>query len=294
MKTINKIIEINYHLKVVDSVKINKGLINELIILDTYSEKYILKKLSTKNLSDINYEIAIIDYLISKKFLTPNIIPANNKEKYVIYNNYYYFLFEYTEEVPKLINYENYAKLLSDFFMQMKGYDLIERQNWYPLYKCKWLKNSKNISLKPELIKILNLYETKLYKLYHHLPKIVVHGDFKTENIINSNEGLCLIDFGNSRPEARAFDIIHLADSVTNKRDISIEGILEFINSISKYVKMSDAEKKSFIYLLIIHKINEYFFYNKIDKEKKEKILKEIVILVDKEEEFSKKVLKIS
>lgn len=287
-----KIVEDNYNIKVKSQKKINLGYINNVTIINTDKKKYVLKKFEQANENDIKYEINIIDLLVKNKIKTSLIVSDKDGGQYNKFGDFYYVLFEYLESSSQSIASPECAKLYSEYHNAIKKLGNIKRENWLTLCDCKWIKNKNNKENFPELLDYLVFYEKKLSKIYTNLPKIIIHGDLKKDNIIKTKKGLHLIDFGNSRVEARCLDIAHIADSLDGKT-FCIDKLTSFLNDLREYMKLNKTERESMIYLLIIHKITETFFYNKKNERKRKSILKDIKMLIKNEKEFIEKLIKL-
>ena len=288
------ILKKHYNLSVLFLQNDKSGLVNNVFIVQTQYGKYVLKQYIKSTLQDIIYEVNITNYLVKHAFFTPKIIKTIFNEHYCVENCEHYVLFEYIENKQnRNVAIKKYTTLYSHFSKLLTNIELENRANWCPLYNCQWIKTLENKSLYPKLLKQLELYEFKLKKIYNLLPRSLVHGDLKKDNILISTRNLYLIDFGNARNEARCFDVIHLADSISNNQQtISIKHFAHCLKLFNIACLFTEHEKYAMIWMLIIHKITEVMFYSQKNKSKTHKIRQDINFLIKNEHEFLRQINK--
>lgn len=145
-------------------------------------ESYILKYTQAKELLE-NEEEFLKE--LNKISITPKIIEYNKELNFI--------LMEYLEETNKIYTVEEVIELsqeISKHNIKTKNTvkDNIEM-------RCKWLENDLIKTNKIQHIKELNQHKNALFQIINHNnEQYLNHGDFQNKNLINTKEGLKIID----------------------------------------------------------------------------------------------------
>lgn len=145
-------------------------------------ENYILKYTQAKEL--LSNEEKFLKEL-NKISITPKIIEYNKELNFI--------LMEYLEETNKIYTVEEVIELsqeISKHNIKTKNTvkDNIEM-------RCKWLENDLIKTNKIQHIKELNQHKNALFQIINHNnEQYLNHGDFQNKNLINTKEGLKIID----------------------------------------------------------------------------------------------------
>lgn len=258
----------------------NKKIINKKIMIP-FSRKEIIDQHNFVNyLYDSNIKVARIINLYKK-------------------NNYYYELQEFIEDSNEIYNIESIIKMLAIFHKKSKqycgkfkksevydfnfkcnnielkklllGYD--EKYNIYPLVN--YMNNEKYF--KKIQLKKCNIIVDYYYYVYNYIKNkykdslCIIHNDITKNNVINTNNGLFLIDFDLC---CYSYEIVDIADAIMipyNNLDLIIKDFKKIHNNVKKMVKVYNRynnihiQDKDIIYQIFL-KVVSYNFYVLLNK----------------------------
>lgn len=205
------------------------GLVNKTFLVETQTNKYILQQIS-KNMGDEQKLMTniknITDYIESKKMTTMKLVPTADGQSFERVGNQNFRLFEFFEgKVYETINsfedfkkagiaFAKFSKALEHFPANDLYITLPEFHNTQKRYedfleavKC---GNQARMKLAKEQIDFLivnNFLIAEINTLIAlGLPKRIIHGDTKINNIIFGKRHTCVIDFDTVMPSYLCYD----------------------------------------------------------------------------------------
>lgn len=229
--------------------EIKNGNMNKVYLLENDCDKYIIRSSNFDN----SFECKVLRLLSKNDFSCPSIITNFRlKDKYIMLYKYLDGNNPYVFDDAFFINLSQLLKQLHSFDHNFKYDDYSTNEE----NKDKFLKYY-NIALKS---KYLSNHKKLIYKLYNDtskvdfdkLDKCIIHSDIKKENLVQNQEKLFLIDFGNCYVGSRLIDIIRVIMWFFIKnQDYNYNRIMIFINSYFDQKRMTNQEKEYINDLLI-------------------------------------------
>lgn len=277
---IKKIILSYYNLNLEKIEEVKHSSTNCYII--TCSEgKYFIKIFEhSKNISKIEQEYDLLNYLKYKGFIVPSIIKTNQGEIYKYYKNHYIFLENYikgqtleTQKISKDV-LMNSAKLLGQIHKSMVG--IYDDNNKESFWKCidiekeeaflntilkmleKTYDDNNYLSIRNAINHKKNLLSElkKISKSFNGLTYLMTHGDYSKRNLIYNDEGnIVVVDFSDSGVYPVAWEVIrsYFFSTESCKNDIKFDYDLfaEYVKTYLKEFKLniSDIELMPYLFL---------------------------------------------
>lgn len=295
MKTHQKLKNIVKHL---DKLTIKE--FNENVFLIKFNvDIYVLKKIIIPfNKRELKSQHLFIDYLIKNKI---NVAKIFGCEKF---NNKYYELQEYIENnqeinlenlIIAIAKFHNVSKLYQGKYKKRKIYKcnfvcknirlkylLLDFKNKYYKFPMKNYKKNKkmiNKKYKKYLEEIINIY-VNFYKQFivdYKLSSCVIHNDITSNNVINRDGDIYLIDFDLSIKGSEYVDFIDIIikryntlEYICNQFDSIKKDIFNNIKVYNNYNLNINLEYKGVIKMLVLKlmAVNLYLMLNSnnIDK----------------------------
>ena len=287
---IKKIISNYYNLNLENIEKV-KHSSTDCYIITCFEKKYFIKIFDhTKNISKIEQEYDLLNYLKYKGFIVPSIIKTNQGEIYKYYKNHYIFLENYikgqtlvTQKISKDM-LMNSAKLLGQIHESMIGiYDDNNKELFWKdidiekeeaflntvleiIEKIYYDKNYfviKNaINHKKNMLSELK----KISKIFNGLTYLMTHGDFSKRNLIYNDEGnIAVVDFSDSGVYPVAWEVIrsYFFSTESCKNDIKFDYDLfvEYVETYIQEFKLNIADIESMPYLFLYQIILSRYGY---------------------------------
>ena len=187
--------------------EIKNGNMNKVYLLNTEEDKYIIRTSDFDN----SFECKVLKLLEKYNFNCPKVITNFKLSSKNI------MIYKYLEgDNPKVYDdlfFKNMAKLLNKLHEvdyknlykdSLTNEENLEKLNEYytGAIKSKYLKEDKDF--------ITKLYEKVIKIDFTKLDKCIIHSDIKRENMIQNDNKLYLIDFGNCYIGTRLIDVIRV------------------------------------------------------------------------------------
>ena len=194
------------------------GLVNKTFLVQTQTDKYILQQIS-KNMGDEQKLMAniknITDYIENQKMVTMKLVPTVDGQSFERVGNHNFRLFEFVEgKVYEIINsfedfkkagiaFAKFSKALEHFPANTLFVTLPEFHNTQKRYedflKAVEYGNQSRVKLAKDQIDFLTVNNFLIDEINTlialGLPKRIIHGDTKINNVIFGKRHTCVIDF---------------------------------------------------------------------------------------------------
>ena len=287
---IKKIILSYYNLNIEKIEKIKHSSTDCYII--TCSEgKYFIKIFDqSKNISKIEQEHDLLNYLKYNGFIVPSIIKTNQGEIYKCYKGHYIFLENYikgqtleTQNISKDM-LMNSAKLLGQIHKSMIGiydddnkelfwkYTDIENEEAFLNTILKMIENRYDDNNYLLIKNAINHKKNMLRKLkiisknFNGITYLMTHGDYSKRNLIYNDEGnIVVVDFSDSGVYPVAWEVIrsYFFSTESCKNDIKFDYDLfvEYVKTYLKEFKLDIADIESMPYLFLYQIILSRYGY---------------------------------
>ncbi|EJS76374.1 phosphotransferase enzyme family protein [Bacillus cereus] len=209
------------------------------------NKAYILKeKGSIKQLLN---ELNVLEQLYEKGSKVQRIVETENDEKYVLYKEKYYCLYEYVagcvleiEDTNKLTGLastigEEIANLHKALNSMNSANELIKRDLYKVVYEWAIPILEKNKHVHRDVIQQMQQLHTAFKETVQSLPKQIIHRDMHLSNVIfKSNEFQGFIDFELLENNVRVFDLCYCGTSILSElfRDETLRG--KWLHIVSK------------------------------------------------------------
>ena len=220
--------------------EIKNGNMNKVYLLNIKKNKYIIRTSDFDN----SFECKVLNLLEKEDFNSPKIITSFKLENKNI------MIYRYLEgSNPQEFNdwfFVNIAKILNQLhsidYQELYQYSLQNEENLMKLSEY-YNKAIESNYLTGEKDLIDELYQRVLKMDFISLDKCIIHSDIKKENMIQNNQELYLIDFGNCYIGTRLVDIIRVIMWFFIKNNnYDYDQITLFVNEYFKYNPIKDIE----------------------------------------------------
>ena len=233
--------------------KINNTLANDIYIITTNNNKYVLKKYNY----NYNFRLSNILYNLYEENNIKVVRPINKKIITIQTNKYN--IFKYIKTDNQEIENEYFIKLINTKRKVLIKANLLKKCNKY-YYN---LLNKKQYKIKEELY-IINEYKKLMNKKIFY-NKYINHGDISPNNIIINNNNAYLIDFDEAIVTTELYDVaVLIVKNKINDDNIDFKSIKYIINSFNKKYTEKDLKNTIKIYLCKILLEKFYLYENNI------------------------------
>lgn len=209
----------NYNIENYEIKKMSKGFACEKWLVECQNKMYILKKMPTSKIMRLEF-INLVQNVLAKSKIAPQIIKTKDNKEYHFFDNEAYIMYEYIcgESLNKqnlsLKDIHDIGKLLGKIhkILNFNSYELKDYNHNSLSMRCPNIDNIKNYINKyidsedcidkKKALKILN-YKLKylnninydyIISLFEKYNNTIVHGDFYTDNILLTSNGLICFD----------------------------------------------------------------------------------------------------
>ncbi len=234
--------------ELVEQKAFSTGTVQENILVKSEQGIQVLKHYKTRSRAYVEFEIALIEYLIQNDFCCPGIYKNKQGEQYLLRDNRVIVFYEYVEgEHKEALNDDELSQLIEKIAelhiltrsLNIKGYE--NRWN-YGIDFCR--NYIKSIRSSDREKRDWFLRELNQLDLPTAIAKGVIHGDLDKSNLLFKNgELVAIIDFDDSNYSYLLLDIISL---INNKCENFLED--EYFHAaggiIRRYSKIRKLEPK--------------------------------------------------
>ncbi|MDM5428090.1 phosphotransferase enzyme family protein [Bacillus mycoides] len=212
------------------------------------NKTYILKeKGSIKQLLN---ELNLLEQLYEKGIKVQRVVETENDEKYVLYKEKYYCLYEYfagsvleIKDTNKLTGLastigEEIATLHKALNSMDSANELIKRDLYKVVYRWALPILEKNEHVHQDVIRKMDQIHTAFKETAHSLPKQIIHRDMHLSNVIfKESDFQGFIDFELLEENVRVFDLCYCCTSILSElfSDETLRGKwLQIVSGICK------------------------------------------------------------
>ncbi|PFN27911.1 phosphotransferase enzyme family protein [Bacillus cereus] len=192
------------------------------------NKAYILKeKGSIKQLLN---ELNVLEQLYEKGIKVQRVVETENDEKYVLYKEKYYCLYEYVagcvleiEDTNKLTGLAStigaeIANLHNALHSMNSANELIKRDLYKVVFEWAIPNLEKNKHVHRDVIQQMHQLHTAFKETVQSLPKQIIHRDMHLSNVIfKGNEFQGFIDFELLENNVRVFDLCYCCTSILSE-----------------------------------------------------------------------------
>ncbi|KAA0766606.1 phosphotransferase enzyme family protein [Bacillus sp. SH5-2] len=189
---------------------------------------YILKEKGS--IKQLLVEMNILEQMYEKGIKVQRVVKMENDEKYVLYKEKYYCLYEYIagsvleiKNKNKLTDLastvgEEIANLHKALYSVNSANDLIKRDLYKVVYEWAIPILEKNKHVHRDIISKMDQVHTTFKETIYSLPKQIIHRDMHLSNVIfKSNQFQGFIDFELLENNVRVFDICYCCTSILSE-----------------------------------------------------------------------------
>ncbi|GAB6431568.1 hypothetical protein bcgnr5390_02990 [Bacillus luti] len=206
---------------------------------------YILKEKGS--IEQLLVEINILEQLYEKGIKVQRVVKMENDEKYVLYKEKYYCLYEYidgsvleiknTNKLTELASTigEEIANLHKALYLVNRANELIKRDLYKVVYEWAMPVLEKNKHVHRDIISKMNQVHATFKEMIYSLPKQIIHRDMHLSNVIfKSNQFQGFIDFELLENNVRVFDVCYCCTSILSElySDETLRG--KWVHIVSK------------------------------------------------------------
>ncbi|WP_439022479.1 phosphotransferase enzyme family protein [Bacillus thuringiensis] len=189
---------------------------------------YILKEKGS--IKQLLVEMNILEQMYEKGIKVQRVVKMENDEKYVLYKEKYYCLYEYiagsvleiknTNKLTDLASTvgEEIANLHKALYSVNSVNELIKRDLYKVVYEWAIPILEKNKHVHRDIISKMDQVHTTFKETIYSLPKQIIHRDMHLSNVIfKSNQFQGFIDFELLENNVRVFDICYCCTSILSE-----------------------------------------------------------------------------
>jgi len=261
-----------------NSVKIWRASANFICFFTNHNKKYIIRFNSEdeRNIRDIEEEIKLLNYLLSKSIRTANPILSRN-DKYVerketIYGTFYSVVFQYISgdqyeiEDLDLDSFYQWGKCLGHLHnttKELPGETQIKRKSQKQLFKEIIEKYPPENGIENEEINKINIWLNSLSRDQESYG--LIHYDFELDNLIWNERELSIIDFDDSVYSWFIADIAYALRDIFDEGyniDLSDKRYIKFING---YREKTNLSQKQIEQIPDFYKLHNFISYKKLE-----------------------------
>lgn len=211
-------IQEKYGLNILDVKRFESGVLNDNFLIEADKGKYVFRVYNFKNKDQIKFEIEILNFLMTKNFISPRLMVNKNGEMISVFNDKPCVLYEFIEGKPlNIVNLElirQIGEIMGRMHNLLKDFrPSVEKSTWEPEELKRIVAKNREEMLNsgfPRVAELMDFVEKELvkYNFPEDLPKGITHQDVKSENIIVKNDEIMgIVDFDNSYVGAFLHDI---------------------------------------------------------------------------------------
>ncbi|MBH0346170.1 phosphotransferase enzyme family protein [Bacillus sp. BD59S] len=224
MKDILEIVKFWFHDYDVTTTEIKANVIK----IHCNNKSYILKEKGS--IKQLLVEINALEQLEEKGVKVQKLVKTSNSEKYVVYKERYYCLYEYVVgsvlEIKDPENLKNLGSLIGEEIANLhqalnsvnSNNELAKRDLYKLVYEWALPNLEKNEHVHQDVIRKMNQIHTDFKEKVHPLRKQIIHRDMHLSNVIfKDNEFQGFIDFELVESNLRLFDLCYCCTSILSE-----------------------------------------------------------------------------
>ncbi|HDR7896106.1 phosphotransferase [Bacillus pacificus] len=192
------------------------------------NKSYILKEKGS--IKQLLVEINVLEQLEEKGVKVQKLVKTSNSEKYVVYKERYYCLYEYVVgsvlEIKDPENLKNLGSLIGEEIAKLhqalnsvnSNNELVKRDLYKLVYEWALPNLEKNEHVDQDVVRTMNQIHSDFKKTITSLRKQIIHRDMHLSNVIfKDNEFQGFIDFELLERNVRVFDLCYCCTSILSE-----------------------------------------------------------------------------